>query len=253
MSCYPNSQVSCFERIWQSSSLLDTLDLEALNKELSLLSRQGKSQEPDGLTSALIDPFLHCFVYNRTIVSHIHRCPRPQSPPPLTDIYTFSQRFALLPADVSVSPTGSATFLSYINNLDPCNNTSLYRLLEKTLSAFVPIFEHTLTDLHRNNPLPQRIIGPCRYTIWDEPDPPEYSDDEEGWSNYEREMRHWTINRPLELPDVPMAYPGGLEHRKHLVNLKGRKVQIIVQASDIRLVGAWFPFSSLRNSYFPYL
>jgi hypothetical protein len=102
----------------------------------------------------------------------------------------------------------------------------------------LPLFEHTLTDLHRSNPLAQRIQGPYKYTVWDEPDEPEFSDDEEGWAAYDREMRNWEMTRPIQLPDIPDAgYPGGLERRNYVMSLKGRKLQAIVQVSDTRLVG----------------
>lgn len=166
-------------------------------------------------------------------------------PPSLTDIYTLSQRFALLPTDLFVSFCGHVDFLSYINGLPP-HEKALYELLETTLGALIPLFEHTLTDLHRNNPLYLRIPGSCRYTIWEEPEPPEFSDDEDGWVTYQREMRHWILNRPISLPDVPSGgYPGGLEHRKHQVTLRGKRLQVIMQVTDIRLVSLY-----LLNHYY---
>ena len=118
--------------------------------------------------------------------------------------------------------------------------------MEMLLESFVPLFEHTLTDLHRNNPLVPRISGCCRYTEWDEPDPPDFSDDEEGWTNYESEMRQWTLNRPITLPDVPgQGYSGGLEKRRHIVSLRNRSIQVIVNVSNINLIpgGPQFPGS----------
>jgi len=138
---------------------------------------------------------------------------------------------------VLVSSTGIASFTSYINNLHP-NNTTLYAQLQILLTSFLPLFEHTLTDLHRSNPLVQRIRGPYKYTVWDEPDEPEFSDDEGEWEAFDREMRNWQMNRPIHLPDIPdTGYPGGLEHRKYVVSLKERKLQVVVQVSDTRLVG----------------
>ncbi|GLB43595.1 putative protein of unknown function (DUF4246) [Lyophyllum shimeji] len=230
-------QVSCFERIWE-------LDLPtaaaALNDELSALRREISAHpwDPTGICTALIDPYLHCLVYNHTLVArphsrqHLRTLPSPSG----GDIYTVSPHFSLLPADVSISPTGAASFASYINNLHPQTHARLYTRLAQLLTAFVPLFEHTLTDLHRNNPLAQRIPGACRYAVWDEPEEPEYSDDEEGWAAYEREMRHWVMNRPIELPDVPDGgYPGGLQRRKHVVSLKGRRVQVIVSVEEMKL------------------
>lgn len=181
---------------------------------------------------------LHCLVYNRTLVWYNFRTPRPLPSPPIPDIYTVCPRFALLPADIFVDDSRQVKFLSYINNLHRDDHASLYTLLETCLTKFLPLFEHSLTDLHRNNPLRQRIPGSCRYTIWEEPEAPEYSDDEEGWSAYERDMRHWVMNRPIELPSVPhTGYPGGLEDRKFLVSLRRRKLQVIVDVTETRLVG----------------
>lgn len=195
------------------------------------------TRSDSGSTLNLIDPLLHCLVYNRTLVSYDHRVPRPLPSPPVTDVYTVCPRFALLPADIFVNDSNQVTFLSYVNNLHRDDHASLYTLLEACLTKFIPLYEHTLTDLHRNNPLPRRISGVCKYTVWDEPEAPEYSDDEEGWSAYERDMRHWVMNRPIQLPDIPSSgYPGGIEDRKFTVSLRGRRLQVIVDATDTRLV-----------------
>ncbi|KAF8665332.1 hypothetical protein AX16_000351 [Volvariella volvacea WC 439] len=238
-------QLSCFERIWEHTSLLDDATFSRLQHELDYLRRAMDKPErsENGTTIALVDPLLHPLVYNRTLVRYQRRHPHSLPSPP-SDIYTVSSKFSLLPSDVSISPSGQARFLSYINNLHPEEHSSLYRSLETILTGFIPLFEHTLTDLHRHNPLTQRIPGSCKYTVWEEPDPPEYSDDEEGWVNYERDMRQWVMNRPLVLPDIPEeGYQGGLEARKHIVSLKDRKLQIIVNVSETRLYpgGPSFP------------
>jgi hypothetical protein len=147
-----------------------------------------------------------------------------------------SQHFALLPTDVKVSPSGSASFLSYVNNIHP-ENVSLLSGLQSVLTKTIPLFEHVLTDLHRSNPLRQRIEGVCQYIVWDEPESPDHSDDEEGWAAWERDVRHWTLHRPLQLPEVPIGgYPGGLEKRRHRVSLCGRQLQLIINISETQLV-----------------
>jgi hypothetical protein len=214
------------------------------------------------ITSRLIDPSLHCLVYGHTLVCDTRHPEglRPQPAPSHLGSYFVSQKFVFLPTDFSISALGHVRFLSYINNIDP-KDTTLYCDMEKLLESCVPLFSHVLTDLHRNNPLPQRIQGYCRYTEWDEPEPPEHSDDEDGWSTYERDVQHWVIvsffplskllpafliflsliltqHRPIELPDVPAnGYPGGIESRKYTVDLYGRTLQVIVDVSEIRLVG----------------
>lgn len=213
----------------------------ALNAALDILSSQLPSDLEEDVTNYIIDHRLYCLVYGRTLVSHLNgRVLKTVSPAPSPDVYTTSQKFAVLPSDVFVREKDSSIsvkFLSYINNLDLNDHQETYHLLATLLAGFIPLFEHTLTDLHRYNSLVQRITGNCQYTTWDEPDPPEHSDDEEGRSNYEREMRQWTLNRPINLPDVPSAgYRGGLEYRRHVVSLRNRVVQIIVNVSETKLV-----------------
>ncbi|CAA7268051.1 unnamed protein product [Cyclocybe aegerita] len=230
-------QVSCFERVWESESLLDEETRLALQQSLDKIKALLQRNE-DNMTIDIIDHQRYPLVYNQTLVSHLNgRSYRPIPPPPSTDIYTVSPTFALLPSDVFVSADcSSVKFLSYINNLDPTRHSGTYVLLQKLLAGFMPLFEHTLTDLHRNNPLVQRIPGSCRYTVWEEPEPPDHSDDDEGWVNYEREMRQWALNRPINLPDVPSTgYPGGLENRRHTVTLRNRVVQVIVSIVNITL------------------
>jgi Protein of unknown function (DUF4246) len=239
-----SSQISCFERIWETEHLLEPTITAALNHELSAFRNHTITlrRVEDNVTTFFIDPFLHCLVYNRTLVSssyNRHFPSRPIPSPSAGDIYTVSPQFAFLPSEALISSSGIASFTSYINNLHPSRIT-LYAHLETTLTSLLPLFEHTLTDLHRSNPLAQRIQGPYKYTVWDEPDEPEFSDDEEGWAAFDREMRLWEMTRPINLPDIPdTGYPGGLERRNHVVSLKGRKLQVIVQVSDTRLVGCF--------------
>ncbi|KAF6754334.1 hypothetical protein DFP72DRAFT_900008 [Ephemerocybe angulata] len=233
-------QVSCFERIWESSSLFTPEYTTSFLSELQRLREDfpPRRGEKDNIEQVLVDPLLHSLVYHRTLVRWSpSRAPRTLPPPVSNDIYTISLDFAALPSDVSVSPSGSAKFQSYINNINPDTHKSIYAHLETLLSKSVPLFEHTLTDLHRNNPLVQRIRGTCKYSVWEEPDAPEHSDDEEGWARYERKMREWVMNRPIMLPDVPAEgyLPGTLERRRFKVNLKGRKVQVFTRVSEIKL------------------
>ncbi|KAF5384857.1 hypothetical protein D9615_001043 [Tricholomella constricta] len=232
-------QVSCFERIWEFELPAGDTLISELNAALALFRSEISvhSLDPNSVCTALIDPYLHPLVYNRTLVAHQHnRHLRTLPSPTGGDIYTVSPHLAFLPAEINISPTGTASFASYINNLHPQAQAPLYAHLSRLFGSFVPVFERVLTDLHRNNPLPQRIPGACRYTVWDEPEEPEYSDDDEGWAAYERELREWIVNRPIHLPDVPMdGYPGGLEKRKHVVSLRGRSVQVVVGVEEMRL------------------
>jgi hypothetical protein len=60
--------------------------------------------------------------------------------------YSFSKKFQWLPSEVLVSQDGTAKFQSYINNLHPEQHQELYGTIEKIFTAFVPLFNMTLTD-----------------------------------------------------------------------------------------------------------
>lgn len=149
-------------------------------------------------------------------------------------------RFAYLPTAWSVSSLPDpyrVTAQGYINDLPP-SLPSMHENIETVLTKALPLFEHVLTDLHRDNPLCHRIPGGCKYKEWEEPDEPEHSDDEDGWAQYHKEMGHWAMNRPIVQPDLAEAgYQGGLEDRRGDVSLRGRTIKVVTQLTEIRLVG----------------
>lgn len=234
--------MSCFERIWESTSLLTAEQLQHLTDGFELLRHDYRLRYRGKRTSVdLVDPFMHGLVYGLTPAYGAHDTLHIEPPPlPLiSDWYAQSPNFAFIPTSFKVSMTDKPLTVkaqSYINDIYP-SVTGLYPPIESTLASTIPVFEYVLTDLHRTNPLRQRIRGSCRYTEWDEPDEPEHSDDEEGWMRYEREVRQWTLHRPLEIPDIPGdGYIGGLEKRNHYVSLRGRTVKVVVKVTDIHLV-----------------
>ncbi|EKM61499.1 uncharacterized protein PHACADRAFT_248156 [Phanerochaete carnosa HHB-10118-sp] len=233
-----NCEVSCYDRIWETSTPNDPCLLHILQEQLNTLrtvSSLGTS------CRNIINPYLHPVVYGRTLVRDLSGTLVPAEPPPFSQLnYTISSRFACLPTLFAVSPCPSAgppmvTTLSYINGVPPWQD-GLYRSLEGALAASVPLFEHVLTDLHRSNLLSHRIPGTCRYTAWDEPLTPEHSDDEESWAVYQKELRSWTLSRPIQYPDVlEQGYMGGMEERKFRASLRGRNIKVIIRVTDIQV------------------
>lgn len=236
-----NCQVSCFERIWESQALLDNSARASLNHQLSrfletlpdrLICREG-----DELTHRIIDPYLHPLIYGRTLAYDSVRegFLRPELVSNITDATStdfLSQKFACLPCDFVIAQDGTAKALSYINNLHPCYS-ALYRHFEELLSKCVPMFEHVLTDLHTDNPTRVRIQGPSSSAEWEEPESPDFSRDFADWSAFESKKRQWIMRRSI-VPDVPITgYPGGLEERRHLVQLRGKTLQVIHDVYDI--------------------
>lgn len=243
------SEVSCFDRIWETSAPNNPHFLHALQEQLNAL----RSMVVLGTSYRnIINPYLYPLVYGRTLVRSLSGDVVPVQRPPFAQInYTISSDFACLPTLFSVSHDPdplTVSALSYINGVPPWQH-GLYRSLEGALAASIPLFEHVLTDLHRSNLLSHRIPGTCKYTTWDEPLTPENSDDEEGWTVYQREMNAWTMSRPIQYPDVPEeGYTGGLERRKFKASLRGRNVKVILKVTDISLVSSLAFQSSARRS-----
>lgn len=199
------------------------------------------SDRPPSTCFDLVDPSICPLVYGRTLGVTSEGGLHPVAPPePSEEAYTLSPNFAWLPTLFSIAPAVlplTTHALSYISGIDP-SLSGLYAHLEALLATIIPLFEHVLTDLSRDNPLPHRIPGDCKYTEWDEPEEPEHSDDEEGWLNYQRQMRHWTLHRPIQYPDVPSdGYRGGLELRHSQISLRGKKAMIFTKITDVHLVG----------------
>lgn len=244
----PNSEVSCADRIWHSRDLLDQRDLESIKESITRLYHGNPtSRLHRGVWFDHVDPSLYCLVYGTTLArreddSRDHLTPFTLPEHDVSGVFGLSQHSAFIATPFSVSPSCEplrTKSLSYINNINP-NDRPLYEDIERLFARCVPLFEHVLTDLHRNNPLRQRITGTYLYTQWDEPEEPEDSDDEQGWLEFRVKMEHWGLNRPICLPDVPRE---GFVHRPESafhVSLRGRTVKIIVRISEIRLVGLHF-------------
>ncbi|KAG2155739.1 hypothetical protein DEU56DRAFT_768971 [Suillus clintonianus] len=236
-----SSQVSCYERIWESEAILDNSARTNLNCQLSrfleTIPDKLARREGDELTRHIIDPYLYPLIYGRTLAYDSARegFLRPELLPSITDATDtdfLSQEFACLPCDFLISQDGTAKALSYINNLHPCYS-ALYRHFEELISKCVPMFEHVLTDLHGDNPNRERIQGPSSSAEWEEPEPPDFSRDFVDWSAYESKKRQWIMRRSV-VPDVPITgYPGGLEERRTFVQLRGKTLQVVLDVYDI--------------------
>lgn len=230
-----SSQVSCFERIWESESLF-SLD-EQRNIQSSVEKMRTHYAGPGGLHRFLINPYRHCLIYDR-IGRHWGNISVENA---LSDRDFCVSRFAaFLPTDYHVPSTGGAAKrLSYINGVN-CVDPEFEEVnasLDNVLNAFIPLFEKVLTDLHRNHPLPRRIAGTCHYSEWDEPESPDFSDDEEALSSYLNDLNLWSLNRPIDLPDVPASgYPGNLHRRQFHVSLAGKTLQVIFMLREYNLV-----------------
>ncbi|THH10277.1 hypothetical protein EW145_g1442 [Phellinidium pouzarii] len=224
------AQVSCFDRIWETDRLLNNVEDEMLQECLDSLHVLIRSSTFASNSDVLIDPLRYSCIFGRTFLRNQTDCPNDHND------YCTSLKFTALPAVVRIHADNSCVeYQSTINGVDPCRS-EIYEALQRTLGRCINLFEKVLTSLHRSNPLPQRIRGSYRYRVWEEPDPPEESDDEEAWEQHLRDVRQWALYRPIEIPDIPPeGYRNEFLRLGHKVHLRDRHIQVIHRIVDAYL------------------
>eukprot|EP01080_Neovahlkampfia_damariscottae_P008200 gene8200-28_t len=176
----------------------------------------------------LVHPSLFPFVYGKSLIT---KQPIQQSKSPMFEWIGKgeilksnikhgqyrSEEFQWLPADVDVSNDGKIKFLSYINNLHPYERRELYGNISRILEKFIPLFENVLTDSVNSNDNIQKID---MYDLYDKPNSEDDLDE------------YYVYRRPNWVPFNTTFKPNSIENK---INLKGRKLQIIVKMANILL------------------
>ncbi|GAM40589.1 hypothetical protein TCE0_039r13055 [Talaromyces pinophilus] len=168
----------------------------------------------------------------------------------------YSSKFQWLPSDVYFRPDGTAYFASYINNIHPTRDKTLYKILEKLLDKIIPMWDMSLTPI--KCPLHPRArfeLQEVRYVEKSpgqtEPKPVESPQEERG--DYEGRLRAWRRKwfnavqpepaefSPVGIPPEIMDELPAAEKNKHRLldsmNLKKeyghRGLQVIVRIADM--------------------
>lgn len=153
--------------------------------------------------------------------------------------YEFSERFQWLPTDVDVSDDGSVAFRSYVNNVHPENHHELAAVLPDLFARMRPLLENVLTDLR--HPRPLRIEADPHGWYDSEPEYPDkssYGDDAayaEALRVWEAAQDDWWENRRPVVPDAPAFTPPEVPGESARVDLRGRRLQVIVKLATIHL------------------
>jgi hypothetical protein len=184
----------------------------------------------DGQVLDLVHPSLFCLV--REVSGAPERAW--QSPTTGSSRYEFSEKFQWLPTDVEVGDDGEAEFLSYVNNVHPVAHRELASVLPDLFSRLLPLWENVLTDLHHPRPL---RIEADPYSWYDDSEPAEPSDheDKDATKAYADAMDDWWENRRPAVPDAPVFVPPALPDESARVDLRGRRLQVIVKLAAIHL------------------
>ncbi|KAF8601413.1 hypothetical protein BDV93DRAFT_524801 [Ceratobasidium sp. AG-I] len=214
------AEVSCYDRVWQSDTLVSVSLRERLIAGVSKLENVPDSEKDwhprsNGQALDLVHPSLYPIVYGRTLAypdnsderdsAKLAPIPVPKLPVSGYDkdeTYHISRRFQWLPTDFQVPKDGkSAKSLGYINNLNPEEHATLHTVIKEVVKAYLPLFERVLTGCIPDNKfLPQRVTNGYSYDEKFQPRP-KYDDSVDD-DEFDRQYREWEDNRPYQQPDV---------------------------------------------------
>ncbi|MCY0936831.1 DUF4246 domain-containing protein [Streptomyces sp. H34-S4] len=232
-------EVSGVDGVWHSDALVDDKLSDRLREAVQVLEQVPETERDwhpgsDGQVLDLVHPSLFC------LVREVSGAPEGawKNPTDRYSKYEFSEKFQWLPTDVDVSDDGDIAFRSYVNNVHPEIHRELVSVLQDLFARMRPLLENVLTDLR--HPRPLRIeVNP--YGWYDsEPEHPnksDYSDDayEVAVRAWEQAQDQWWEDRRPVVPDAPAFTPPELPDASARVDLRGRRLQVIVKLATIHL------------------
>ncbi|MFJ8908301.1 DUF4246 domain-containing protein [Streptomyces sp. NPDC102351] len=233
-------EVSAVDGVWQSDTLIDDALRSRLREAVRVLEEVPEEEldrhpGSDGQVLDLVHPSLFCLV--REVSGGPERAWR--APTGHYAKYEFSERFQWLPTDVEVGDDGQVAFLSYVNNVHPERHRELASVLPELFARMLPLWENVLTDLR--HPRPLRITADPYGWYDSEPEFPDrssYADDasfQEAVRAYEEATDDWWDNRRPVIPDAPVFTAPERPAASDRVNLRGRRLQVVVKLATIRL------------------
>lgn len=231
-------QLSTVDGVWQSDTLVDDELRSRLRAAVEVLEQVPEAERDwhpgsDGQVLDLVHPSLFC------LVREVSGAPEEAWENPATgdSRYEFSEKFQWLPTDVEAGDDGDVVFRSYVNNVHPVAHRELASVLPVLFARMLPLLENVLTDLR--HPRPHRIaVEP--YTWYDEaqddePVEPAADADEGAHDAWEEAWDEWWRNRRPVVPDAPVFVPPALPDDSTRVDLRGRRLQVIVKLATIHL------------------
>ncbi|MFE6828495.1 DUF4246 domain-containing protein [Streptomyces sp. NPDC057690] len=233
-------EVSAVDGVWHSDTLVDDKLRSRLREAVRVLEQVSETEQDwhpgsDGQVLDLVHPSLFCLVRGVSAAPEWAW----RNPTDRYSKYEFSEKFQWLPTDVDVSDAGDVAFRSYVNNVHPEAHRELASVLPDLFACVRPLLENVLTDLRHPRPL---RIEADPYGWYDSepeyPDKSSYADDEayaEAVRAWEAAQDDWWENRRPVIPDAPAFAAPELPDDSARVDLRGRRLQVIVKLATIHL------------------
>ncbi|WP_151774765.1 DUF4246 domain-containing protein [Streptomyces abyssomicinicus] len=229
-------EVSAVDGVWQSDTLVDDELTSRLREAVRVLEEVPEAEKDwhpgsDGQVLDLVHPSLFC------LVRRVSGVPDEAWPGPATSPsrYEYSEQFQWLPTDLEVDGEGDVVFRSYVNNVHPVAHRELASVLPVLFGRMRPLLEKVLTDLRHQRPLRIEADPYSWYDETDEPEEPDDDADDEAHEAWEDVWDAWWRNRRLIVPDAPAFVPPALPDDSARVDLRGRRLQVIVKLATIHL------------------
>jgi hypothetical protein len=235
------AEVSAVDGVWQSDTLVDDALRSRLREAVRVLEDVPEAERDwhpgsGGHVLDLVHPSLFCLVREASEApERAWRNPADR----YSTRYEFSERFQWLPTDIDVSHDGEVAFRSYVNNVHPERHRELASVLPDVFARLRPLLENVLTDLR--HPRPPRIEADP-FGWYDSepecPDPSSHGEEEayqEAFRAWEEAMDDWWDNRRPVIPDAPVFTPPEPPGESTRVDLRGRRLQVIVKLATIHL------------------
>ncbi|MFD7028334.1 DUF4246 domain-containing protein [Streptomyces sp. NPDC059917] len=237
-------EVSGVDGVWQSDSLVDD-DLRArLRAAVRVLEEVPEAERDwhpgsDGQVLDLVHPSLFC------LTRGVSGGPEQawEDPTDRHAKYEFSEKYQWLPTEVDVSDEGDVAFRSYVNNVHPEEHRELDAVLPELFARMRPLLENVLTDLRHPRPLRIEVDPYGWYDARPEyPKKSAFAEDEEGAAAYaaardayDVASDAWWENRRPVVPDAPDFTAPELPDEAARVDLRGRRLQVIVKLATVHL------------------
>ncbi|MFD8008864.1 DUF4246 domain-containing protein [Streptomyces sp. NPDC058955] len=233
-------EVSGVDGVWQSDALIDDGLRSRLREAVRPLEDVPEAERDwhpgsDGQVLDLVHPSLFC------LVREASGAPEEawRNPASHYSAYEFSERFQWLPTDVEIDAEGEVSFLSYVNNVHPEAHRELNAVLPELFGRMRPLLENVLTDLRHPRPL---RIEADPYGWYDAPPQEPVKADFADEGEYAKAFRTWVTayddwweNRLPVVPDAPAFTPPPAPDASARVDLRGRRLQVIVKLATVHL------------------
>lgn len=150
------------------------------------------------------------------------------------DLGPYSRKFQWMPCDIEFADGDECRIASYINNLHPQENRTLYEVLERIIARTIPLWNTTLT--HAENEDNRIVYTEVEYLDNPEPEPKirDGEDEEQFWDRYDEWSAASSAKRPEPGEFRPFEHSSDGEVKLRDGFSEGG-IQVIVKLANIEL------------------